>query len=179
MVKYVITEDANAICYDAQQVHGGMGYMKEMNVERLVRDARITTIYEGTSQVQILASSKGVFSDILKDFVEEHQQKSYRPELHKVAQQLNELREIFLECSQYISSHADPAFKAAATKEVVDMYVALYTGYLVMDEAETQDRKVTVVERYVTRALARAHQGKVAVLNEQFKDIGASDEILN
>ncbi len=179
LVKYVLTEDANSICYDAQQVHGGMGYMKEMNVERLVRDARITTIYEGTSQVQILAASKGVFSDVLKEFFEEHQQISYRPELQKVAQQLMELREIFLECSQYISGHEDAAFKEAATKEVVDMYVALYTGYLVMDEAEKLDRKVTIVERYVTRALARAHQGKVAVLNEQFKDIGASDEILN
>ena len=115
----------------------------------------------------------------MKEFFEERQQISYRPELQKVAQQLMELREIFLECSQYISGHEDAAFKEAATKEVVDMYVALYTGYLVMDEAEKLDRKVTIVERYVTRALARAHQGKVAVLNEQFKDIGASDEILN
>jgi len=178
MVKYVVTENANSICYDAQQVHGGMGYMKEMNVERLVRDARITTIYEGTSQVQILAASKGVFSDILKEFIEEHQQKSYRDELKKTAAQMMELRAIFTECSEFIRSHQDAAFKEAATKAVVDMYVALYTGYLVMDEAEKLDRKVTIVERYVTRALARAHQGKVEVLSEQYKDIADQDLIL-
>ena len=52
IVKYTITEMANQITYDSLQIHGGTGYMKEFSIERLARDARITNIYEGTSQLQ-------------------------------------------------------------------------------------------------------------------------------
>ena len=46
-------------------MHGGAGYMKDFIVERLTRDARITNIYEGTSQLQIVAATGGVMNDIL------------------------------------------------------------------------------------------------------------------
>ncbi len=177
MVKYILTEDANSICYDAQQVHGGMGYMKDMNVERLVRDVRITTIYEGTSQIQILACSKGVFSDILKEYFDEQAARSYRPELLETGEQLKKLRAIFEDCSQFVQSHEDTNFKEAATKELVDMYGALYTGYLVMDEAQEIDRKILIVKRFVTRSLARAHQARIAVKQEQYTDIDQRETI--
>ncbi|MFX1532631.1 MAG: acyl-CoA dehydrogenase family protein [Promethearchaeota archaeon] len=45
-------EMANKVCYDAIQLHGGNGYVPEFDVERYYRDARVTTIYEGTSQIQ-------------------------------------------------------------------------------------------------------------------------------
>ena len=66
-VKYWVTEQANRVCYNAQQVHGGMGYMKEMPLERMVRDVRITTIYEGTTQVLVGASLAGVRNGVLDE----------------------------------------------------------------------------------------------------------------
>lgn len=54
MAKYFASEAANRCAYKALQVHGGYGYMKEYKVERFYRDARITSIYEGTSQIQQL-----------------------------------------------------------------------------------------------------------------------------
>jgi alkylation response protein AidB-like acyl-CoA dehydrogenase len=56
MVKYCSTEMGNRVCYQSMQVHGGVGYMKEFNIERLFRDVRITNIYEGTSQLQVVAA---------------------------------------------------------------------------------------------------------------------------
>ena len=50
--KLYATEAANRIAYRAVQLHGGMGYVNECRVEQLFRDARITTIYEGTSEIQ-------------------------------------------------------------------------------------------------------------------------------
>ncbi|NIQ79352.1 MAG: acyl-CoA dehydrogenase, partial [Anaerolineae bacterium] len=50
---YYAAEMSIRVANDALQVHGGSGYMKEYPVERLYRDARITSIYEGTSQIQI------------------------------------------------------------------------------------------------------------------------------
>lgn len=52
MAKYFASEVANELAYKSLQLHGGYGYVKDYTIERLYRDARITTIYEGTSQVQ-------------------------------------------------------------------------------------------------------------------------------
>ena len=54
------------MAYDAIQVLGGSGYMKDYAAERYLRDARITTIYEGTSQLQVVAAVRGVTSGALR-----------------------------------------------------------------------------------------------------------------
>jgi alkylation response protein AidB-like acyl-CoA dehydrogenase len=64
MAKLYSAEAANRICYRALQIHGGYGYTKEYAVERLTRDARVTSIYEGTSEIQRLV--------IGRDLVREH-----------------------------------------------------------------------------------------------------------
>jgi len=56
MCKYYATEMGNRVCHQAMQIHGGVGYMREFNVERHYRDVRVTNIYEGTSQMQIVAA---------------------------------------------------------------------------------------------------------------------------
>ena len=64
MAKLYATETANRACYEAMQILGGYGYTKDFPVERYSRDARITAIYEGTSEIQRLIISR----DILKQF---------------------------------------------------------------------------------------------------------------
>ena len=58
--KLFASEYANEITYDALQIHGGSGFMKDYPIQRYVRDARITNIYEGTSQLQVVAAIRGV-----------------------------------------------------------------------------------------------------------------------
>ena len=53
LLKLISSEYCNEIAYDSIQIHGGAGFMKDFPVERIYRDARITTIYEGTSQLQV------------------------------------------------------------------------------------------------------------------------------
>ena len=62
MAKVFATEAANAIANRAVQVFGGYGYSKEFSVERLYRDARVTTIYEGTSEIQRIVISKNLLA---------------------------------------------------------------------------------------------------------------------
>jgi len=64
MAKLFATESANRTCYEALQIHGGYGYTTDFPVERYARDARITTIYEGTSEIQRLIIAR----DILRSF---------------------------------------------------------------------------------------------------------------
>jgi alkylation response protein AidB-like acyl-CoA dehydrogenase len=60
MAKLFASEKANAACYTAQQIAGGMGYISECPLERYARDVRITSVYEGTSEIQrvIIAREK-------------------------------------------------------------------------------------------------------------------------
>ncbi len=62
MAKVYASEAANFVAYEAMQIHGGYGYSREYEVERLARDARITTIYEGTSEIQRIVIAKGLMS---------------------------------------------------------------------------------------------------------------------
>ena len=60
MAKLYATETANKVCADAVQIHGGNGYSRDYAVERMYRDARVTTIYEGTSEIQRIVISRGI-----------------------------------------------------------------------------------------------------------------------
>ncbi|TKB11156.1 acyl-CoA dehydrogenase family protein [Desulforhopalus sp. IMCC35007] len=62
MAKVFTTEAANTACYEAMQIFGGYGYTNDFPIERYTRDARITTIYEGTSEVQRLIISRDILS---------------------------------------------------------------------------------------------------------------------
>jgi len=63
MAKLFSSELANKSAYLALQIHGGYGYLKEFKVERLFRDARATTIYEGTSEIQRLVIARNLLKD--------------------------------------------------------------------------------------------------------------------
>jgi alkylation response protein AidB-like acyl-CoA dehydrogenase len=64
MAKMFATEAANRVCYQALQMLGGYGYTQDYPVERYTRDARITSIYEGTNEIQRVIISR----EILRNF---------------------------------------------------------------------------------------------------------------
>ncbi len=71
--KGMTSEFANQNAYDSIQIHGGSGFMRDYACERLYRDARITSIYEGTTQLQVVAAlryvTSGVYSQYVKDML--------------------------------------------------------------------------------------------------------------
>ena len=73
IAKGMTSEFANQNTYDSIQVHGGSGFMRDYACERLYRDARITSIYEGTTQLQVVAAlryvTSGVYSQYVKDML--------------------------------------------------------------------------------------------------------------
>lgn len=178
MTKYVLTEAANKICYDSLQIHGGTGYMKEFTIERLARDARITNIYEGTSQMQIVAATGGVVNDILADYFTEKGEKSYKGNLAKLANMMLEIREIFLDSLEFVREKDDSSFLDVAARELVELYSYLFQGYLLLEEAQIDSHKIFIANRYIVSALAKARRNAEAIRSEQFSDILHSEEIL-
>ena len=78
MSKYYCSEMCDRVAYNAIQVLGGSGYMKDYAAERYLRDARITTIYEGTSQLQVVAAVRGVSSGAFETWTERVRQEGIR-----------------------------------------------------------------------------------------------------
>ncbi len=178
ILKYITTEDSNKITYDSIQIHGGTGYMKEFPVERLARDARITNIYEGTSQLQIVASIGGVINDILKDDFDTKSAKTYTGGLERLNSFLKEIREIFYESLKYVLDKNDNVFQDVAAKDLVELYSYIYTGYLVLEEAEELPRKKFIANRYIISSLASAKKNAESIKSELFSDLLHADEIL-
>ncbi len=121
--------------------------MKEFPVERLARDARITNIYEGTSQLQIVASIGGVINDILKEDFDAKSAKTYSGGLERLNGFLKEIREIFYESLKYVVDKKDTTFQDVAAKDLVELYSYMYIGYLVLEEAEELPRKKFIANR--------------------------------
>ena len=176
--KFVLTESANKITYDSLQIHGGTGYMREFRVERLARDARITNIYEGTSQLQIVAAIGGVLNDILSDYFNEREKKDYKGGLERLAEHLKEIRLIFYDCLKYVIDKKDSAFQDVAAKDLVELYSYIYVGYLLLDEAEIESRKIFVANRYILNSLSNARKNSESIKNELFSDLLHTDKIL-
>ena len=156
MCKLILTESANTITYHSLQIHGGTGYMKEFNVERHARDARITNIYEGTSQLQVVAAIGGVNNDLYADKLDEYENKKYSGASAELAGYLKEIRKIFKESQELLHAKDDKAFKDAASKDLVLMYSYLITGYLLLDEIETNEDKLLIAKRYIKTSLAES-----------------------
>jgi alkylation response protein AidB-like acyl-CoA dehydrogenase len=178
MTKYILTESANRITYDALQIHGGTGYMQEFRIERLVRDARITNIYEGTSQMQIVAAAGGVVNDVLKEHFDKMETKGYSGALTSLADRLKEIRELFYDCLKYVTERKDAGFQEVAAKDLVELYSYLVVGYLVLNEAERDSRKVFIANRYILSSFAKAHNNSESIKNGAFSDILHTDKIL-
>ena len=60
MAKYHAAETAMHVTTEAVQIHGGYGYVREYHVERLMREAKLTQIYEGTSEIQLMIISRAI-----------------------------------------------------------------------------------------------------------------------
>jgi hypothetical protein len=93
LVKLLSSEFANELAYDSVQIHGGSGYMKDFACERLYRDARVLNIYEGTSQLQVVAAINGVTKGVFMDSIARYEAMEYAESMQAVKERLISLRE--------------------------------------------------------------------------------------
>ena len=91
LLKLFSSEYANQLAYDAIQIHGGSGFMKDYPCERLYRDARIMNIYEGTSQLQVVAAINAVTKGTFLEQIKRYEQGEYCAEMQPVVERLKAL----------------------------------------------------------------------------------------
>ncbi len=145
MSKYICSEMANRVAYDSIQVLGGSGYMRDYAVERHARDARITTIYEGTSQLQIVAAVRGVCSGTAEKYLAELSQKAYAPELKDLLAKLAEGTTQLFSAVAFVKQQGTE-YMDLYGRALVDIAMDLINGYLFCDCASTKVEMNVAVE---------------------------------
>ena len=153
MSKYYCSEMCNRVAYDAIQVLGGSGFIRDYAAERFARDARITTIYEGTSQLQVVAAVRGVTSGSLNTWVEEHEKTVYGdPLLDELKQKLLEARQRVVEAVAFVKSKGT-SYLDLAGRKLVDSAITIVVGHLLLAQGAKNERKKRVVRRFLAREL--------------------------
>ena len=146
MSKYYCSEMCNRVTYDSIQVLGGSGYMRDYACERLARDARITTIYEGTSQLQIVAAVRGVASGTAEKFMAGLAEQEYDSEVTDLLAILVKERELLQEVAAYVKEQGNE-YMDLYGRPLVDIAIDLINGYLFCGQASTKvDMEVPVAE---------------------------------
>ena len=144
MSKYYCSEMSNTVAYDSVQVLGGSGFMRDYACERHARDARITTIYEGTSQLQVVAAVRGVCSGTAEKILVELAGRSYRGEVADLLAKLVEGTEQLKESIAFVKGNGNE-YMDLYGRGLVDIAIDLINGYLLCGQASTTVEMETAV----------------------------------
>lgn len=135
LVKGMASEYCNQNAYDAIQVHGGSGFMKDYPVERIYRDARITSIYEGTTQLQVVAAIRGVTTGGYLARIREYEKMAIKPELEQYRRILIGLTEEYAESVEKVVAAKDNEFIDFHARRLVEMAANIIMSYLLILDA--------------------------------------------
>ena len=178
IVKAFASEMANKVCDDAIQIHGGVGFTCEFDVERLYRDVRITNIYEGTTQLQVVAAMGGVMGGVVFERLNTYEGDydfSVIPDLFARAQKLRTHLETAV---SHVKQQADSTFQEYHARRLVEMATDAIVSYLVCIDALASERKQKVARIYVNRATYRVQAALDHILSGDRSVIEFQQDVL-
>ena len=135
VLKMMSSEYCNQNAYDAIQIHGGSGYMKEYPVERIYRDARITTIYEGTSQLQTVAAIRYVTTGAYLAKIREYEAEETAPEFATLRKTLVDMAAQYEQACVIVHGH-DTNYVDFHARRLVEMAGHIIMGWLLVLDAQ-------------------------------------------
>ncbi|MFO7800904.1 MAG: acyl-CoA dehydrogenase family protein [Desulfovermiculus sp.] len=166
LVKAYTSEVVNDICDMAIQVHAGTGYTKDFPVERLYRDARITNIYEGTTQLQVVAAMGSIMTGVVFDWMDYIEQSA---DLSSVPGQLGmarQCREALQDVVGYLKERGDYSFQEFHARRVVDMAAESSMAYLLTRDAVYSESKRIVADLFLSRAVKKVQAWKETIMDQ-------------
>ena len=157
LIKMTASEACNSIAYDSLQIHGGTGFMKDFPIERIYRDARITSIYEGTTQLQAVAAIKGVITGVYLEQIKRYDTEvsdkncEIRTKLHKMTEAFESItkRVIELESSELLDFHA---------RRLVEMAGNIIMGYLLVINSQRDEKFFNSAKLFINLVRSENHE---------------------
>lgn len=165
--KGMTTEYANQNTYDAIQIHGGSGFMKDYTCERLYRDARITNIYEGTTQLQVVAAIRHVTTGTYLNQLNEYDQLDYKEELQPLHARLQAMTAKFAALKETVTATKDSEYIDFHARRLVEAAGHCVFGYLLLQDAQRDDSFKRSAEVYVR--YGEAEVDKICTFINNFK----------
>ena len=181
LIKLFASEFANSLAYDAIQVHGGSGYMKDYACERLYRDARILNIYEGTSQMQVVAAINAVTKGTYMEQIARYEALEYSAAMQPIVEKMKALRarvEAMIEYVETASKEA-PLFKDFHARRLVECSGYLIITYLLAQQASQVEEYASDTKVFAKLAEAYIIGAEAYVMNSTIDDITLISEVEN
>jgi len=157
LIKLTASEACNSIAYDSLQIHGGTGFMKDFPIERIYRDARITSIYEGTTQLQAVAAIKGVTTGVYLEQIKRYDTEvldkncEIRTKLHKMTEAFESItkRVIELDNSELLNFHS---------RRLVEMAGNIIMGYLLVINSQRDEKFTNSAKLFINLIRSENHE---------------------
>ena len=178
LAKYYCCETCIRIASDNIQIHGGSGFMRDYEAERYWRDARITTIYEGTTELQAVAILAGLMGGALTDYLAERAARSYEGEVAELRDKVNQIGAFLEGGLDHCRERGDSDYTSAMGKRLSDMAAYVVIGHLLLHEATQSERKLVIARRFIGQALLKARAAHDGVLADDDTGVHGYRELL-
>jgi len=172
LAKGMSSEFCNQLAYDAVQVHGGSGFMKDYPVERIYRDARITSIYEGTTQLQVVAAIRGVTTGAYLAQIRIYETEKIAPELEYMRRTLIILTEDYEQAVKKVIAAEDNEFIDFHARRMVEMAGHLIMGYLLLLDTNRDRMFLKSAKNYISFAKSQIKAHAEFIRSSEVSDLG-------
>ncbi len=179
MCKAWATEISNQVAYDALQIHGGTGYMHDFNVERYYRDARITNIYEGTTQLQVVAAIGGVIQRDNDKRIDELMALPFTGRAAELRDIVCSMREKLMKAIDFVVGLKCPAYHDLQARSLVDMETYVFVGMLLLRDALKSGDRMAIAERFILDAVPECEKRFVRIMSGDDKLIENKRDIID
>ena len=165
MGKGMTTEFANQNAYDAIQIHGGSGFMKDYACERIYRDARITNIYEGTTQLQVVAAIRHVTTGTYLNQIKAYEAIEYKSELASLKNRLVAMTEKYAAIVAKVTETKNNEYIDFQARRMVEAAAHCVFGYLLLQDANKDDSYRRSAEVYINYGEAEIQKIQAFISN--------------
>ena len=180
MSKALSTESANQIAYDCIQIHGGTGYMHDFDAERYYRDARITNIYEGTTQLQVVAAIGGVMQRVLDPIIAGLLEKTTDEGLiGRLKKMISQMHEKHLAAVKFVADKKNTAYHDLRARNLVENETFIFVGLLMLRDAMKDAAREALAERYILDATADFERNYQLTLSDDLSTIDRHREVID
>ena len=132
MAKGMTSEYCNQNAYDCIQIHGGSGFMKDYACERIYRDARITSIYEGTTQLQVVAAIRHVTTGTYLELIRSYAAQPVAEGMEDVKAMLDAMTEKYAAAVEAVTAVGDTRYTDFMARRLVEMAAGIVMSYLLL-----------------------------------------------
>ncbi len=138
LAKGMTSEFCNQNAYDCVQIHGGSGFMRDYACERIYRDARITSIYEGTTQLQVVAAIRHVTTGTYLNQIKEYATREYSDAVAPMKAKLEAMTSLYEETMAKVQAVENPEYITFHARRLVEMLGHIIMGYLLIGDASQE-----------------------------------------